>query len=241
MRKCVIVLLTFALTLCLCMGVFAAMPPVLDQSRLLTEQENSDLNTYFGQIREEAGYAVCVVTTDSFDGKTAKSYAEDYFDTYFGGDGALLVVSLEEGYWYISTNGSCARNISDSQVDAIGEAVVNRIRQGEYYEAFYDFGGMIRSRMSAPPEEGSGITAMKIVVCLVIGLAAGGITVGVMASGMKSVRSQANAGSYMRRDSLQVTASHDIYLYNTVTRVPRPKSNSSSGGSRSRGGSGGRI
>ena len=53
---------------------------------------------------------VIVVTVASLDGKTAESYADDYFD--FNGyglgqdrDGILLLLSMEDRDWAISTHG----------------------------------------------------------------------------------------------------------------------------------------
>ena len=244
MRKIITSVLCLAVVLLLCVSVFAAVPPVVDRSGLLTDQQLSDLNTLMGDIRVNKGYAVNVVTTDSFDGMSAQAYAEDFYDAHIGGDGVLLLVSLEEGYWYISTNGACARQISDAQVEVLGEEIVPLLRDGQYMQAFTLYANSVCDLMEqAPARRTGGVTFGKILVCLFIGLAAGGITVGVMAAKMKSARSQSGAGSYVCPGSLRLTGSHDIFLYNTLRRTPRPKSNGSGGGGggHSRGGSGGRI
>lgn len=236
--------IAFILLLCLCITAAAAVPPVVDHSGLLTDEQVSDLNTYFDQIRQTEGYGVNVLTTDTLDGKSAQQYAEDYYDAHIGGDGVLLVVCLQERYWYLSTNGSCARAISDNRANAIGERVIDLVREESYYEAFELFGGLIREQMSSS-ESGetvsSGSYGKAILICLVIGLAAGGITTGIMAYNMRTVRSQHSAADYVCSGSLKLTGSHDIYLYSTLHKSAKPKSNSSGGGGRSRGGSGGRI
>ena len=243
MKRLTALILAVAFCLLLSVGVFAAVPPVTDQSGLLTDQEQSDLNTFLGQIRQTEGYAVNVVTTDSLQGKSAQQFTEDFYDDHIGGDGVLLMVCLHEGCWYISTNGVCANTISDSRINSIGETVIDDVRAGEYYDAFYTFGTLIRDQMASGGSAKGGISGKSILICLVIGLAAGGITVGVMAQKMRSVRSKGSAADYVRAGSMQVTRSHDIFLYNTVTRRAKPKSSSSGsgGGGRSRGGSGGRI
>ena len=241
MRKLCALTLALVLLFCLSGTVLGAAPPVADQAGLLTDQQQSDLNTFFGKIRESEGYAVNVVTTNSLEGKSAQDYTEDFYDAHIGGDGVLLMVCLEEGYWYISTNGSCYERISDGTANAIGESVVELIRSEAYYDAFFRFGQLVQKEMNREAAPRSRSSAKALLVCLLIGLAAGGITVGVMAVQMKSVRSRAGAANYVCQDSLRVTASHDIYLYHTTTRTPRPKSGSSGGGGGSRGGSGGRI
>ena len=48
---------------------------------------------------------------------------------------------------------------------------------------------------------------------------------------MKSVHSQAAANSYMKKDSLNVTESTDLFLYHNMTRTEKKKESSSEGSS----------
>ncbi len=64
-----------------------------------------------------------------------------------------------------------------------------------------------------------------ILVCLLISVVLAFIVTGVMKGQLKTVRSQSDAGSYIRPGSMMVTASEDIFLYRNVTRTPRPKDN----------------
>ena len=79
-----------------------------------------------------------------------------------------------------------------------------------------------------------------IAISMGVGLLIGLLAVGVMASMMKSVRSQNGASDYVRHGSMHLTNQRDIFLYSHVTRTPRPKSNST-GSSGNRGGAGGRM
>ena len=72
-------------------------------------------------------------------------------------------------------------------------------------------------------------------IAVIIGLIIALLVTSSMKSKLKSVRYQANARDYIRSGSFNLKHSRDLYLYSTVTRVARPKSNS--GGSRSGGGS----
>jgi uncharacterized protein len=77
---------------------------------------------------------------------------------------------------------------------------------------------------------------------MAVGMVIGLITVGIMSFRMKTVRQQAGASDYMRPGSMRLHNSQDIFLYSHVSRTPKPKSTSSSGGGGvSRGGSGGRL
>lgn len=57
------------------------------------------------------------------------------------------------------------------------------------------------------------------------------IIVGSMKGKLKSVHSQAAANSYMKKDSLNVTESTDLFLYHNMTRTEKKKESSSEGSS----------
>ena len=75
------------------------------------------------------------------------------------------------------------------------------------------------------------------VTCLVIGLVLAFVAMLIMQSGMKTVKSQNFAGNYIVSGSLKMRVSSDRFLYRTVSKTPKPKSNNSSGSFRG-GGSG---
>ena len=79
------------------------------------------------------------------------------------------------------------------------------------------------------PKEPFGVFG-SLVISLVIGLVVALIATGVMKGKLKSVRSQAAANSYIRKGSMNVTESRDLFLYRTVSRTARPTESSSSGG-----------
>ena len=64
-----------------------------------------------------------------------------------------------------------------------------------------------------------------ILICLAIGFVIALIVCGILWSQLKSVRFKNSASDYVRRDSLVLTLSRDIFLYRNVTRTPRPKNN----------------
>ncbi|MBE6655775.1 MAG: hypothetical protein E7609_02755 [Ruminococcaceae bacterium] len=68
-------------------------------------------------------------------------------------------------------------------------------------------------------------TLLKIIVCLVIGLAVGLTVTLLMKRSMSTVRKQKRADVYVEKDSFSLTESRDIFLYSTVTRVRVNNSN----------------
>ena len=191
---------------------------------------------------------------------SAEEFAGQYYDIQgYPEDGILLLVSAEEGQWYILTNGECYRRISDSDAAAIGEELVPMFKSGSFYAAFLKFPELAAeifaaneptqeddNDMDVAPSVPKKTYGKTIAICMGVGLLIGLVTVGIMASKMKSVRMQSGASDYVRPGSMQLTNSRDIFLYSHVTRTPKPKNNSSSGGGGrsgggSRGGAGGRF
>lgn len=62
-------------------------------------------------------------------------------------------------------------------------------------------------------------TLLKIVVCLLIGLAVGLTVTLLMKRSMSTVRKQKRADTYVKEGSFSLTESRDLFLYSTVTRV----------------------
>ena len=234
---------------------------VVDDSGLLKDHEAEKLEEIYSEYPVTHDFTVAVVTTDSFGGLDAEEYAGQFYDLQeYLDDGMLLLVSIEEGYWYILTNGECADRISDWEAEEIGNALVPLIQDEQYYAAFLKFPELAAEvfEANAPaedtweeepfvapamPKKNYGKT---IAISMAVGLVIGLITVGIMSISMKTVRQQHDAANYMRPGSLCLDHSRDIYLYSHTTRTPKPKNNSSSGGRSggggvSRGGAGGRL
>ncbi len=65
-----------------------------------------------------------------------------------------------------------------------------------------------------------------ILIAFVVGVIIGLIGVFIMKSQLKSVRFQAAAHHYEKKDTFVLTEQRDVYLYSTVTKIPKPKNNS---------------
>ena len=244
-------LFVFALVL-LAVPAFGSANLVNDGEGLLSYEEAAELESLYASYTD---FTPVLVTVDSFGGLPAEAFAGRVYDQMgYPYDGILYLVSLAEGELYILTNGACYDRISDWDAEEMGEILVEYLRDGDYYEAFYLFPELADKYMSASESLVGGVDGPEAVhethsknygktvaICMVVGLAIGGITAGIMAAMMKSVRPQNSAAEYTRPGSMQLTNQRDIFLYSHVTRTPRPKSNSSGGSSGSRGGAGGRI
>ena len=237
-------------------GFMLASQLVQDQEELLDSQDRVYLEDIYQLYAEEYGFTPILYTVESFHGKSAEECAGMIYDQKgYPEDGIFYLVSLTEGEWYILTNGQCYHRISNSATQEMGDTLVEYLRDGAYYDAFALFPELAAQAYtdSVPGEEQPGeelpgdVPAKKnygktIAISMAVGLAIGGIAVGIMALQMKSVRQQQGASDYVRSGSLQLHDRRDIFLYSHVTRTAKPKNTSSgSSGGGSRGGAGGKI
>ena len=77
------------------------------------------------------GHTVTIdgVTADTINGETPMAYADDYYDYngYGAGadnDGILLLLSMEDRDWWISTTGYGIDAFTDYGIDVIGDEIV---------------------------------------------------------------------------------------------------------------------
>ena len=65
----------------------------------------------------------------------------------------------------------------------------------------------------------------SLLIAFIVGLVISLIITGIMRSKMKSVRYERAASNYIKQGSMNVLRSRDIYLYSTVTKIPKPQNN----------------
>jgi uncharacterized protein len=236
------------------------IPLVIDNAGLLTDEEELRLSMKLDEIRMTKSFDAVVLTEYSIGSKSAMEYADDYFDYNGYGqgenrDGCLLLISMENRDWWISTRGYGITAITDYGKEVIEDAAVPYLSDGDYYTACSTYAEIVEdcivSANNGTPydvnnhyvddygheysRDGSGdskgfdsTSLLAAFVCAVI------IAVIVASSVKKSykpVRFNANASNYLVDGSLNVTQSYDTFLYKNVTSVKIERSSSSGGSS----------
>lgn len=250
-----------ALVLCLSMALpaFALTPAptyIKDQAGLLNRDEWEQINQTLQEISVRQDVDVVIVTTDTLDGKSPRDYADNFYDrSGFSLDGVLLLVSMEDRDWWISTSGYGITAFTDAGIDYIGDQVQPELSDGNYAEAFDVFArqcdafitqartGDPYDRHNLPKEPFNPV--LSLVIALVVGLVVALIVTGIMRGKLKSVRRKYEAADYVRPGSMRITQSLDLFLYRNVSRRPKPKDTGSSthrsSSGRSHGGGGGKF
>lgn len=240
----------FALLLCMVVVIptFAAsdLPRLVDNADLLTDIEESTLLSKLNEISERQQADVVVVTADTLDGKMPMDYADDFYDYNgygFGADkdGVLLLVSMEDRDWWMSTTGYGITAITDAGIEYISEKFLSDLSDGDYADAFTTYAELCddfftQARSGQPydtghmPKQPFNI-ARNLLIALIVGFVIALIATGVMKGKLKTVRFQSAASNYVKANSMNVTESRDMFLYTHVDRRAKPKDTDSSSGS----------
>lgn len=259
MKRVWMILCVLLLCVSLTLPVWAeAMPRVVDQADLLSTSEEADLLDLLDEISFRHGMDVVVVTADTLDGQSPMAYADDFYD-YNGycDDGVLLLVSMEDRDWWISTTGYGITAFTDAGIEYLSDEFLPDLSAGDYAEAFDTYARLCddfitRAKSGNPydvrnlPKEPFAFL-FNLIVCFGIGFVVALIVTAIMKGQLKSVRAQSGAANYVKAGSLNVTQRQDLFLYKDVQRREKPKE--SSGGSsthrsssgRSHGGGGGKF
>ena len=216
-----------------------------DSAEVLTEDENSELEASLEELSVRQSFDVVIVTIDSLEDEGSTSmekYADDTYDyCQFGygenRDGVLLLVSIGDRKWHISTCGYGITAFTDAGIQYLGEQMTPFMADGDYAGAFRTFvqwsDTYIDAARAGHPYDVNNLpreplSLMYLFLALGIGLVLAWVVVHVMKSQLRSVAFQENAASYVREGSMNLTNSRELFLYRDVHRTERPKESSSS-------------
>ena len=218
---------------------------LLDMASLLSDEEVDSLTSRLDELSLRQKMDVVIATTDTLDGKSVVEYADDLYDYCSFGyganrDGLILVISMEDNDWYISTCGYGITVFTDAGIEYIGKQIVPYLSDSDFTRAFATYITLCdefitQAKTDKPYDIGSlprePLSPAWILVSLIVGLILSCTTVGKMKAKLTTVRAQAAANSYIKPGTLNINDSREMFLYRSVTRTQKPKNNSSSGGS----------
>ena len=243
-RKIFALFLAFSLCLGFSVCALAASEEahLFDEAGLLSDREAQSLQEHLAAVSADCNAQIVIATVASADVSDMDSFAEYVYDSMGFGyganrDGVLLLVCMNLREYRILSNGYAGSAIASYEIDAIGDAIVNDLSEGNYADAFSEFvdrcAYYLDGYVNGFPFDFSG----NLILALIIGVVAGVVTVLVLKGQLKTVRQQHQAHVYVKQGSMNLTARNDIYLYRNVSRVKKETNSSSkSGSSRSIGG-----
>jgi len=236
-------------------GIDENLTRVVDGAMLLEPDEIAALEERLYALIKQYEMDVVVVTREGLDGKTPMEYADDFFD-YEGygwreystddittGSGILLLVEMEEREIWISTKGRGMSVFSDSEVEALIDAITPELGDGLYYDAFNSFlsdaewylhnyagsyGNDYNDNYDNDNDYNYNYSRSRYIyfnggiffIFLIIGLIVALAVVSSMKKKHNTIRTAVAAHTYQQRFDL--TERQDIFLYSNTTRVKIP-------------------
>ena len=141
MKKILMLLLCLAFLFGFAQPVFATEPKIVDYADILTDSEEVLLEAKAQALVTEYEMDVVILTVDSLKGHVSSDYADDYFDYNGYGigpdfSGVLLLLSMEEREWAISTCGDTIYALTDYGIQELFSSIAGYLSEDRYYEAF---------------------------------------------------------------------------------------------------------
>ena len=215
-----------------------------DSAEVLTEDEDNELEASLEELSVRQSFDVVIATIESLesvDYDSMEAYADDLYDFCQFGYGSdmdgVLLVSVGDRKWHISTCGYGITAFTDAGIQYLGEQITPFMADGDYAGAFRTFvqwsDTYIDAARAGHPYDVNNLpreplSLMYLFLALGIGLVLAWVVVHVMKSQLRSVAFQENAASYVREGSMKLTNQRDLFLYRDVHRTERPKESSSS-------------
>lgn len=241
--------LLLALMLAAALPVAAEAYPdrVFDEAGLLSDSEENRLNDSIAALRKKTGLDCVVLTVNSIGSKSATAYADDFYDDRangFSSDGVLILVSMEDHDWAISTTGKGIKVLNDRRLKDMESGIVSKMSDKNWYGAFDRFISRTSDAYDAYEAGYDGFnkgnyTFLYLIIVPGIAIIIGFAVVSVMKSAMNTARPRNQAADYVRPGSFVLTDKRDLFLYSKTTKIRRQTSSSSSGGSTTHTGSSG--
>jgi len=215
---------------------------VFDMAELFSEEEAARLETSIAEVKADKEVDIVILTIDHADGKSAKAYADDFYDNggfgYGGidGPGILYLIDMDNRRMEISTAGTAITYFSDERIEMILDKVYNDVSDGNYYESGKTFIKYVGLIMNLPPGEAlpnQPITWVHVLICLAAALIVGTIIVFVMLlPSLRGGKITVSGNNYFMDSATNVRNRQDIFVNKTVTRrrIETPKNNGGGGG-----------
>ena len=196
------------------------------------------LNDKADKYSEEQQFAFTAIIVDSLEGKTAEALADDYYDygNYGYGsnkDGCMLLISINDREWHISTCGFGITAFTDYGIQYIGEQLAPLMKDSDwdgavdkYLDLANDFvtqakAGKPYTKSTLPQTPKTPAENLKaIVISLAVSIIIALIVTKVIKKKYKPVSMKANASDYLVAGSLQLTGSYDNFRTSSVSRTP---------------------
>lgn len=261
MKRLTVLFTSLFLVLTMAFASFAQTGHVFDNAGLFASDEAEKLERMIDQLKADTGFDAIITTAEDLDGETTRNYSDiayeqAYVDGLVGEDGIGFLIDMENGQFYISTQGEAQKYLTDERVDALLDEAFNDY--DNHGKSFYSAAVSVLSSVTEYHAEGipsnqhtewEGEAPKKtladyiksIVMALIPSLGLSAATAGIYTGNikrqykMKDIDEEANtyANLGMAAGAYAFAKSTDDLINKTVTQRIIPVSTSSGGRSSS--------
>ena len=219
---------------------------VTDAALLLTDEAWLELEERAGEISRQYQCGVYIVTLDDFtryvDTDSVYEAAKAIYRGYDLGlgeeqSGVMLLLSMAERDYALIAYGWGNTAFTDYGKDRLSEAFLDNFGDDDWYGGFSDYlekcAGMMRSAQAGTPLDVGTSPLVWLVGMLIsvgLGCLAAFLACGLLESQMKSVGQKREANTYLRMDSIDITAREDRFINITQTQVKIEREDGSGSG-----------
>lgn len=250
--SCILILLSLSL-----LTAYATFenPSITDGAGYLMQSELDELTKDLDAVREKYDFEVAIYTESTMTSATAEASADDIYDYngYGAGendDGIMLYICSGTREYHFTTHGKGLEYFNTNGLIYLESQVLPYLSEDDYYGAFNAYietaDELLQMAESGTPYNEKQYSTKYligvIIVCLIAPLL---IALWMMNGKLKKMKTAVEndyAANYMKPGSMNIAVSRDLFLYSTVTRTEKPKSNSgthTSSSGRTHGGRGG--
>ena len=210
---------------------------VVDEADLLTADEEKALDAKLAAVEQSHKVRILIGTMQDTGGATLGKVANNVVDQIPADNGTIvLLLSMKERDWYISTDNKMRVRITDSKgIEYLSGEFLPELKEGKYAAAFTTFAATTDEMLTYYEKEGepydpaNAFNLMALGIALACALILGGTIYYVLYEYESNVTFAAEADAYLNHDSFRLTQDEDNFLYTTVTRRAKEKKESSSG------------
>ncbi len=238
-----------------CIATEFENPPIVDGAEYLNSAQFAELSEQLERVRQRYDFDVAIVTEYEMTSYDAMSSADDIYDYqgYGAGvndDGILLYICASTREYHITTYAEGERIFNVNGIEYLKSNIQPHLANDDYYLAM-DTYISIAEELLQMAEDGAVFNENETETSDVLMVVGGAALIPLLVafimmkgklSHMKTAVQNDYAANYVKPGTKQLTQSRDMFIYSSVTKTPRAKSNSESHRSssgRSHGGGGG--
>lgn len=215
--------------------------PVVDEAGYLTDEQFVEISEQLEDIRQKYNFDVAVYTEEAMSGYDAQSTADDLYDyTMYGwgetADGIMLYIAADERAYHLTTHGSGEVIFNANGLKYLENMILPSLQADDYCSAMKLYAEHCEELLEMAAQ-GEPFNEKQLSTGYVCGVVGGALLIPLLLAlfmtnkklkKMKTAVENNYAANYMKPGSMNLSLSRDIFLYSTVTKVEKPKSNSGS-------------